>query len=322
VIPDPEEQLARRSSRFLGIAAVAVVLAIGTGWAIGKLRTGNAQSSAARPDGSGSPTNESQLPQTTQRGELLFGMYCSSCHGSDGRGDGPSAVTLHPPPRDFAVRPWRFPITKESIRTVILDGIPGTAMASSRAALTAADVDAIVDYVFHLASSRPSVVAELTENEKLLRDAGFFDMGGIGPPPLMVGDAAGKEVELSGFKGRLVLIHFWGTNCPHCLKEMPHLKTLEDNLKDRAFSVLHICTDAEDVKDAQIQADQVAPGLQIFAEASGLGLIRFEVQALPSVWLIAPDGKVIGRSQGARDWSAPGLRRLIEYWLPHDESRR
>jgi mono/diheme cytochrome c family protein len=36
-----------------------------------------------------------------QSGELLFRRYCASCHGTSGRGDGPAAGALSPPPTDL-----------------------------------------------------------------------------------------------------------------------------------------------------------------------------------------------------------------------------
>ncbi|MCE9568339.1 MAG: redoxin domain-containing protein [Planctomycetes bacterium] len=295
-------------SRFLLLAVAAVGVAVGVGWAAGKLRP--ARHSPA-------PTNPPPTPlPATNRGEMLFGVYCASCHGHEGAGDGMSAVTLRPPPRDFAARPWRFAVTRESIRQVTLDGIPGTAMASMRAALTSADVDAIVEYVYHLATSRPLVVHEPTEDERLLREAGFIDMRGVDPPSLVVADGANKEVKLSDLKGKVVLLHFWGTSCVHCVKELPRLKEFEASLAGRKFTVLHITADADNLAEAQTLVDKVAPGLRVFADGTGLSPARFEVQVLPTVWLIGADGKVIGRAHGMKDWSAPTLRRLIEHSLP------
>jgi thiol-disulfide isomerase/thioredoxin len=251
---------------------------------------------------------------------MLFGIYCASCHGPDGRGDGPSAAGIKPPPRDFALRPWRYPVTKESIQTVILDGIPGTAMAANRAAIATSDVDGLVEYTYRLATLRPPVTPQLTPKGEMLRDAGFTDLQGTLPPQLTLVDATGKEMKLADQQGKLVLLHFWGANCPHCLKEMPALKALEVELAERGFSVLHVCTDLDDANEAQTVADRFVPGLKIYTESSGLGLARFEVQALPCVWLIAPDGNAIGRSMGARDWSAVALRSLLEEWLPRSRA--
>jgi hypothetical protein len=96
---------------------------------------------------------------------------------------------------------------------------------------------------------------------------------------------------------------------------MPRLKELEVELADRGLTVLHVCTDVDDVRDAQRIAEKVTSGVRVFAEESGLGLARFDVQSLPAMWLIGPDGKAIGRANGARDWKNTALRRLLERYL-------
>lgn len=43
-----------------------------------------------------------QLAAEIERGRQIYAANgCGTCHGLQGRGDGPIAVTLHPPPRDF-----------------------------------------------------------------------------------------------------------------------------------------------------------------------------------------------------------------------------
>jgi mono/diheme cytochrome c family protein len=313
-VSDPAITGPGRSPRFLLVAVAAVGVAVAGGWAVGKFRT--ARPDPAPPDPVAVVPPPAPDPDPDRRGELLFRVHCASCHGPDGRGDGPNAAALRPPPRDFAARPWRFEVTKESIRRVTLDGIPGSSMASFRPALAPAEVEPLVGYVHHLATSRPPVAYEPSEEERLLRAGGFIDLRGVDPPPLTVTDAAGKDVRLADLKGRLVLVHFWATNCAHCLKEMPRLRELEAALAGRGLTVLHVCTDAEDVGAAQALAGRSAPGVRVFADQSGLGLARFEVQALPTVWLVGPDGRAVGRSHGARDWGDPAVRRLLERWLP------
>ncbi len=84
----------------------------------------------------------------------------------------------------------------------------------------------------------------------------------------------------------------------------------------RGFTILHVCTDADDVKDAQKRVDQVVSGQRVVIDVSGLAAARFEVQSLPTVWLIAPDGTAIGRASGAKDWTAEAQTKLIARWLP------
>jgi mono/diheme cytochrome c family protein len=297
-----------RQSRFAIAALAAVTAAVIGGWALGKYRS-------PRPEAK--PSDPSPRSATSDhRGEILFLQHCASCHGPEGRGDGATAATLRPPPRDFAARPWRFEVSKDSIRRVIREGLPGTPMASFRHALHVNDLEAVVDYSYSLATSRSPVPYEQSVEENLLQQARFSDLGGQEVPPLTLSDSTGKEVALSQYHGQLVVLHFWGLACVHCVKDLPQLRDMEATLAKRGLVVLHVCTDSDDVKDAQAQADRIAPGIRTFAEERGLGLARFEVQSLPTVWLIGPDGMAIGRSHGARDWQDPALRRVFEHWLP------
>lgn len=73
------------------------------------------------------------------RGKTAYGTFCSSCHGINGDGKGPSSVGLLPPPRNFAamdqklqfkftsVRAGDLPTDNDLVRTVT-NGLHGTAM--------------------------------------------------------------------------------------------------------------------------------------------------------------------------------------------------
>ncbi len=308
----------RARSIFLLTALVLVAAGIGIGWGIGQYRKN--RETAPPPHLSPAPGGEGARSEgvASKRGELLFQTSCANCHGPDGRGDGISAATLTPPPRDFSARPWRFEPTKESIRRVILSGIPGTAMPASQGTLAEADVDLLVQHVYELATSRPLIEYEPSPDEKLLQSAGFVDLQGTDPPPLSVSDVMGRVMKLTDMKGKTVIINFWSTTCIHCLKDMPGLRKLEGEYASRGLAILYVCADADNPKDAQAILDKHAPGTTGLTEPTGLGLVRFEVQALPSAWLIGPDGKAIGRTTGSVDWHSPDLLKLIDRWLPKD----
>jgi len=50
-------------------------------------------------------------------------------------------------------------------------------------------------------------------------------------PNLAFKNAKGKSHRLSNFKGKLILVHFWGSWCPPCMREMPSLLRLQQALK-------------------------------------------------------------------------------------------
>jgi mono/diheme cytochrome c family protein len=54
----------------------------------------------------------------------IFATRCSTCHGPQGKGDGPAGVALNPKPRDFADPAWQKSVTDEHIEKIIVGGGP------------------------------------------------------------------------------------------------------------------------------------------------------------------------------------------------------
>ena len=73
------------------------------------------------------PTTPSERPDLT-RGQQLYERLCASCHGRQGRGDGPEADKLQPPPTDFTEEARYRNRTLHGLYGVITHGVEGTAM--------------------------------------------------------------------------------------------------------------------------------------------------------------------------------------------------
>ena len=83
-----------------------------------------------------------------EKGEQLFKVDCSPCHGLGGKGDGPASASLNPKPRDFhsATGGKNGRLLSDMFKTVA-EGIPGSELVPFSAALPASDRLAIIDYV-------------------------------------------------------------------------------------------------------------------------------------------------------------------------------
>ena len=91
-------------------------------------------------------------------GERIYAERCAQCHGGLGRGDGPAAKGLTPPPADLVVRTAAGPLPADYFRRVTY-GTPGTAMPAFGSILS---VDQRWDVVAHV----------LTLSDSLARRAG------------------------------------------------------------------------------------------------------------------------------------------------------
>ena len=119
-------------------------------------------------------------------------------------------------------------------------------------------------------------------------------------------DLEGNQLSLSDYKGKYVLLDFWASWCIPCRKGNPHLKELYAKYKDKGLEFIGISDDdqSEDKWKEAIAKDgisiwkHVLRGLKykkkVFDRSNDLSE-KFGIQSLPTLILIDPEGKIIGR---------------------------
>ncbi len=58
----------------------------------------------------------------TEQATLIFSTRCMTCHGPEGRGDGPASAALAPPPRNFSSKEWQASVSDDHIEKIIQYG--------------------------------------------------------------------------------------------------------------------------------------------------------------------------------------------------------
>lgn len=91
-----------------------------------------------------------------ERGRALYNVNCVSCHGDTGRGDGPAAGVLKPPPRDHTDRAYMSTLSDRQIADVIKMGgaLKGKPLMPSHPQFKEDDLAALVAYVRSLSEPR------------------------------------------------------------------------------------------------------------------------------------------------------------------------
>jgi thiol-disulfide isomerase/thioredoxin len=124
------------------------------------------------------------------------------------------------------------------------------------------------------------------------------NVAGEKAPDFIFPDVNGKEYRLSSFGGKVVYVDIWATWCGWCIKEIPDLKKLEEEYKDRSDMVfIGISVDkAADIgKWKKFLETNNLPGIQLFAEPKATDMLRkpYKISGIPRFILIGKDGKLV-----------------------------
>lgn len=109
----------------------------------------------------------------------------------------------------------------------------------------------------------------------------------------------GKKLKLSSLKGKPVLITFWATSCPGCIKEMPHLIELYEELHAQGLEVIGIAMpyDRPDYVMEMVKRKKVP--YHIALDLKGEAVQAFgKVSLTPTTFLIDDKGKIIKKKIG------------------------
>jgi copper transport protein len=101
-------------------------------------------------EATGRPQVQEQRPAAPlARGREIYQNNCIQCHGTGGRGDGPLAPGLRPPPLDLTVHVPLHP--DQDIVAFISNGVPRTAMPAFGGQFTPEEIQAVTNYLRELA---------------------------------------------------------------------------------------------------------------------------------------------------------------------------
>ena len=130
-------------------------------------------------------------------------------------------------------------------------------------------------------------------------------------PQITLNKLSGGTVSISAFRGKLLVLNVWSTQCIPCREEMPDLERLSKTLDPQRFVVIGL--------SVQNDAYQVRKFLEYngitfenFFDRDEVTLKQLDITVYPVTLLIAPDGILIQRVMGRQEWSSPAVTKVLE----------
>lgn len=120
-------------------------------------------------------------------------------------------------------------------------------------------------------------------------------------------DVNGKAHKLSEYvgKGKYVLLDFWASWCGPCRQEMPNVKKVYEQYKDKGFDIVGISLDNSKAAWQKGIADLGITWHQL-SDLKGWkneGAAKYAVRAIPATFLVDPKGKIIAKDLRGEDLS-------------------
>ncbi|HMT75909.1 MAG TPA: TlpA disulfide reductase family protein, partial [Chitinophagaceae bacterium] len=119
-------------------------------------------------------------------------------------------------------------------------------------------------------------------------------------PEFSLPDPNGKEIKLSSFRGKYVLVDFWASWCKPCRMENPFVVKAYNRFKDKNFTVLGVSLDSNGKKDEWMKA--VMRDSLTWTHVSDLMywsspvIPLYKIEGIPFNVLVDPEGKVIAQA--------------------------
>ena len=163
-----------------------------------------------------------------------------------------------------------------------------------------------------------------TNNVHAAEEATYKAIAGNPPAPnLKLTALDGRLVDLESLRGKVVLINFWATWCIPCRREMPSLQRLWLKLDQSSMHILAVDVGEDEATVSNfLSTFDSAPTFPIILDKTSAVLQAWPVKALPTTFLIDPQGRLAYQAIGGLEFdSAASIRVMTELMMAKPSAR-
>ncbi len=113
----------------------------------------------------------------------------------------------------------------------------------------------------------------------------------------------GKRIALESLRGKVVLVNFWATSCPGCIKEMPALVETYQQYKNKGFEIVAVAMSYDPPNYVLNFAQTRQLPFPVALDVDGAHARAFgNVQLTPTSFIVGKDGSVLEQKIGDLDF--------------------
>ncbi len=139
-------------------------------------------------------------------------------------------------------------------------------------------------------------------------------------PPLALRDMNERLRDITDYRGRVVVVSFWASWCPPCIKEMPSMNRLAGLLEGQPFDILGINVGEDKATVAEFLQD-VAVDFTVLRDPDNQAYRDWKVYVVPTNFVLDAHGKIRYASVGAVDWEEPDVVDIVRGLLSEPPDR-
>lgn len=135
---------------------------------------------------------------------------------------------------------------------------------------------------------------------------------GVAAPDFTLMDLTGKQVRLSDYRGKVVLLNFWATWCPPCREEMPSMVRLNQIMAGKPFQMLAVSIDDAGKVAVEAYLQKSGTVLPVLLDTEQNAGKLYGITGVPETFVIDKKGVILEKVVGGSDWSAPNVVKFLE----------